>query len=124
MVEKYGDIGALEPSNDRCGILDVIDEIRLLDLRGAAAEQAGTVAAIGAVPDVAYTQEWSRYYYDVLPSADGLIYNGAHNAQDAMALYERARLKIKLDKEFAMSDPQMRYALMEACELNNLDFLA
>jgi hypothetical protein len=41
-----------------------------------------------------------------------------------MALYERARLKIKLDKEFTMGDPQMRYALMEACELNNLDFLA
>jgi hypothetical protein len=102
----------------------VTDEIRLLDLRGAAAEQAGTVAAIGGVPDTAFTQEWSRYYYDALPSADGLIYTGAHNAQDAMALYERARSKIKLDEEFAMSDPRMRYALMEACELNNLAFLA
>jgi hypothetical protein len=52
VVEKYGDIGALEPGSDRFGVLNVVDEIRLLDLRSAAAEQACTVAGIGSIPDV------------------------------------------------------------------------
>lgn len=123
VAEKYGSIGALEPASDRFAVITVTDEIRLLDLRAGAAQQAGTLAGIGSFADHAFSQAWSRYYYENLPQAEGIIYHGAHNASEAIALYERAATKISLARELALSDLRMHYALVEACDLCNILFV-
>jgi hypothetical protein len=55
--------------------------------------RAGTVAAIAKESNRLISQEWSRYFYDnefIYGTVDGLIFNNAHNDEEALALYERA----------------------------------
>ncbi|HTD33751.1 MAG TPA: RES family NAD+ phosphorylase [Candidatus Elarobacter sp.] len=122
VAEKYGDFDVLEPASDRLCVLRAVEPIRVLDLRGAAAEHAGTVAGIGAFVDVAFTQAWSRYFYQTL-GAEGLLYSAAHNAAPAVALYERVAAKIEAVATWPMDADELRADLLQACEENNLIFL-
>jgi hypothetical protein len=122
VAEKYGDLDVFEAGSDRLAVLRVVDRIQLLDLRGAAAERVGTVAGVGSFVDVTFTQAWSRYFYDQLP-VEGLVYSGAHNAEPAIALYERAAHKIEAVREWSLHATELRSGLLQACDENNLVFL-
>ena len=70
-----------------------IFNITLLDLRGAGAMKAGSVAALSTTDKRQLSQEWSRYFYEqenIYSTVDGLIYCNAHNNEEAIALYERS----------------------------------
>ncbi|MEO7715597.1 MAG: RES family NAD+ phosphorylase [Capsulimonas sp.] len=93
IAEIFGDTRIIDRPHLRVAMPSVTRKLRLLDLRGAAAMGAGTIAALSGHGDRALTQAWSRYFYEEpsLAACDGLLYHGAHNAQVAYALYERAR---------------------------------
>lgn len=101
-------------------MLEVSSEIRLVDLTNWGAKSIGTVAAIGSIADVPITQEWSRFLYSSLPTADGLVYSGENNAEVAFAFYERAQGKLTLIREYALDDVLMDAALRDACDSNRL----
>lgn len=84
IIEKYYKIITIEATNP----------ISLLDIRGNAAMCSGIPAAISAIPDRIYTQEWARYFYLETsvygPNTGGIIYSGAHNGEDCIVLWDRA----------------------------------
>jgi len=60
---------------------------------------AGSVDALAQTADHRTTQPWSRYFYDhpeIYGEIDGIIYASAHNSEDSIALYERARIRLDL----------------------------
>lgn len=66
----------------------------------------GSVVGLSSTSNKRLTQEWSRYFYensDIYGHIDGLIYSNAHNGEEALALYERAR-----DSLFCGKDDVMR----------------
>lgn len=93
VVEYFGDGEIINMENIRLAVIYLNKELKLLDLRGKAAMAAGTVTAISAITQREITQAWGRYFYEHLElydRVDGLIFSGAHNGEDAIALYERA----------------------------------
>jgi hypothetical protein len=92
LVEVFGDAGVVdEPA---CCLVRMIltRQVRILDLCGSGAMQAGTLTAIGAVPDRALTQAWARYFYETpdYKRCDGLRFHGAHNNEECFVFFERA----------------------------------
>lgn len=56
--------------------------------------RAGATTELAKTPTPGLSQAWSRYFYehrDIYGLLDGLIYNSAHNDEECIALYERAR---------------------------------
>ncbi|MGL5836166.1 MAG: RES family NAD+ phosphorylase [Waterburya sp.] len=93
IVEYFGDGEIINVENIKLAIIYLNQELELLDLRGRAAMAAGTVTAISAITQREITQAWGRYFYEHLElydRVDGLIFSGAHNGEDVIALYERA----------------------------------
>jgi RES domain len=93
IVEVFGDQRLIDVQDYRVASVQVVRDLKLLDLRGASAMLNGSVAGLSCVPDRKLTQEWSRYFYEqttIYGWVDGLIYLNAHNSEDAIALYERA----------------------------------
>lgn len=92
LVECFGDTRIIEIEGRGVAKITTNRELMLLDLRRSAAMRLGCVAAISSITDRETTQSWSRYFYestDLFGYIDGLIYVGAHNGEDAIALYER-----------------------------------
>ncbi len=92
LVEVFGDRGLIEIGDEMLVITQIGRPLRLLDLRRRAAMRAGTVVALAGIRDRRLTQAWSRCFYertDLYGQVDGLLYPGAHNGADALALYER-----------------------------------
>ncbi len=80
--------------------------------------RAGTNASIAKVPDRPITQTWSRYFYEhpsIYTEVDGLIYLGAHNDEEVLALCERAgsALESPPERTASLSDPELRTAILE-----------
>ncbi|MGL6343415.1 MAG: RES family NAD+ phosphorylase [Waterburya sp.] len=101
IVEYFGDGEIINVENIKLAIIYLNKELKLLDLRGKAAMAAGTVTAISAITQREITQAWGRYFYEHLElydRVDGLIFSGAHNGEDAIALYERAEDTINSSK--------------------------
>ena len=101
IVEYFGDGEIINVENIKLAIIYLNKELKLLDLRGKAAMAAGTVTAISAITQREITQAWGRYFYEHLElydRVDGLIFSGAHNGEDAIALYERAENTISSSK--------------------------
>jgi len=98
--------------------------LRLLDLRGAGALRAGSVAALTQMPDHRLGQAWSRHFYDdrVYGLPDGLLYAGAHNGEDAVLLYERAEAALSCapGDVLRLDAPALRPALLDIALAHNL----
>lgn len=125
LVEVFGDDGFVETGELEVGLPVVRRELRLLDLRGKGAMRAGTVSALAKVPDRALTQGWSRYFYGdagLYGEIDGLVYANAHNDEEAVLLYERARDALECPEErvLRLDDPALRPAILEASLDNGL----
>ncbi|NJK58199.1 MAG: RES family NAD+ phosphorylase [Pleurocapsa sp. SU_5_0] len=101
ITEYFGDGEIINVENIKLAIIYLSRELKLLDLRGRAAMAAGTVTAISAITQREITQAWGRYFYEHLElydRVDGLIFSGAHNGEDVIALYERAEETINSSK--------------------------
>ena len=94
--EYFTDQGAITLSGNKVARLTVIEDLRVLDLRGTAATGVGTIQAIGGDGKRSVTQAWARYLYEHpdLGNVDGLLYQSATTGLDALALWERAQDKL------------------------------
>ena len=75
---------------------------------------AGTVAAISSITQRDISQAWGKYFYEhpeIYDEIEGLIFSGAHNGEDAIVLYERAK-------------PKIESARIEVLNLNHPDLVA
>lgn len=125
LVECFGDVGLIDMTGKQVADVEVVRPLRLLDLRGPGAMRAGSVAALAKIPDRPLSQEWSRFFYeriDLYGNIDGLIYFNAHNDEEAIALYERAKdgLSCPPSEVMALSDLRLRPAIELAAEENHL----
>ncbi|MEO1802474.1 MAG: RES domain-containing protein, partial [Cyanobacteria bacterium J06629_2] len=101
------------------------NNIRLLDLKGSGAMGAGTVAAISSVTQRDISQAWGKYFYEhpeLYGEIDGLMYSGAHNGEDAIMLYERAKPKIKSAKVeiLNLNHPDLVAPILEIAKAHGL----
>ena len=74
------------------------ESLRLLDLTGAKAIEAGTIKQLTNTPNPEDSQEWSRFFYerdDLYGEIDGLLFESAWCGGRNVALYERARPKLE-----------------------------
>ncbi|MGH2412245.1 MAG: RES family NAD+ phosphorylase [Microcystaceae cyanobacterium] len=125
LVEVFGDGDVIEVNQQQVACLTLTDSLKLLDLRGAAAMQAGTVAAISAIAQRSISQAWGRYFYEhpqLYQEVDGLIFNNAHNAEEAIALYERAKRQITSAdvKVMELNHPELRSAIFRIAARHDL----
>ena len=127
IAEIFGDTRQIDRPHLRVATPTVTRKLRLLDLRGAAAMGAGSIAALSGDGDRTLTQAWSRYFYEEpsLSNCDGLIYRGAHNAEVAYALYERARdgLACSPADVCELNEPWLRPELMRIALQHGMDIL-
>ena len=125
LVECFGDTGVIEIQDEQVCQVEITRPITLLDLRGAGAMKAGSVAALAKTADRKLSQEWSRYFYEqenIYSTVDGLIYFNAHNDEEAIALYERALdgLACSANQVIRLDHPQLRPAIQASAIDNNL----
>ena len=93
LVEVFGDNETIKIQKQQIAVIKLKQSLKLLDLRDAGAWNAGCVAAVVSDGRRKITQAWSRYFYDnseLYGQVDGLIFNNAHNQEEAISLYERA----------------------------------
>jgi len=97
IVEIFGTGGVVKLRRQQVAFITLEDTLMLLDLRGSAAMAAGTVAALSSITERDISQAWGKYFYEnpqLYGNIDGLFFAGAHNAEDAIVLYERAKSKL------------------------------
>lgn len=125
VVEVFGDGGQIEPAGWYVARLLATRDLRLLDLRGAGAMRAGSVTALSQAPDHSLAQSWSRHFYETpaYGACDGLLYHGAHNGEEAVALYERAggSLACPTSAVLPLDSPALRPALLLIADAHGLD---
>jgi len=123
IAEVFGDSGLIEPGEWHVALPSLTHPLRLLDLRGAGATRAGSVAALAQMPDHRMGQSWSRHFYSDASYGrpDGLFYAGAHNGEDAVLLYERAEAALSCAPAdvLRLDDPALRPALLDIALANN-----
>lgn len=125
LIEVFGDGDVIEVKQQQVAYLTLTKSLTLLDLRGAAAMKAGTVAAILAVAQRSVSQAWGRYFYEhpqLYQEIDGLIFNSAHNGEEAIALYERAKPQLTLAdvKVLKLNHPELRSAIFRIAARHSL----
>jgi RES domain len=128
LVEYFGDSGVIEIKDEQVVRIQLKRDLQLLDLRGSGSLRAGSVAALAKVADRAFSQNWSRYFYEetaIYGTLDGICYFNAHNDEAAIALYERSKdaLSCPDTQILALNHPNLRPAIQQAALENNLDFL-
>jgi hypothetical protein len=123
LVEVFGDTRIIDVENYQVALLTLNQTIKLLDIRGKAAMKEGILSSISQIPDRNLSQLWGKYFYEkteIYGLIDGLIFNNAHNSEDSIALYERA--KPQLDsakiKTLVLNSPSLRSAIAD-CALEN-----
>ena len=125
LVEIFGDGGVIEIKQQQIAYITLKQNLKLLDLRGSAAMAAGTVAAISSITQRDITQKWGKYFYEhpeLYSMVDGLIFSGAHNSEDALLLYERAKSHIKsADIEILnLNHPDLLEPILEIAQVHGL----
>ena len=109
--EFFAETGEITLPGVRLARLTVRGRLRLLDLRGTAANAAGTIPAISAVTQRSTTQGWARWWYEhpQLTDVDGLIYPASGSGEDAVALWERARGNVvcRRNHHWPLDDPDL-----------------
>lgn len=123
LVEVFGDYRLIEVKEYAVASVKIVRDLQLLDLRGSAAMLNGSVAGLSSIPNRRLTQQWSRYFYEqseIYGNIDGLIYSNAHNGEDALALYERARNGLSCGEEEVMRlDNRLLRGNIRAIAANN-----
>lgn len=121
VVEVFDAFDFLDPCGWEFVRLTSTRELKLLDLRGKGAMGVGTVAALSKRRH-AMAQAWSRYFYEdsAFDNVDGLIYNGAHNDERALALYERASDGLRVTLQTPLESRRLRRRLLQVAEDHNL----
>ena len=124
IVEVFGDSGILHCGDWHVAMPRLKRDVRLLDLRGKGAMRAGSVAALGKVPDHSLSQVWSRWFYEQIEyqQPDGLLWYNAHNDEDAFVLYERAEDALECPPEcvLRLDNPSLHPVLEQIALANNL----
>lgn len=125
LVEVFGATRIVSLTPWHVAVLRPSRSLDLLDLRGSGAMRAGTVAALCKTPERALSQEWSRYFYeypDIYGAMDGLLYRGAHNDEEALALFKRAApaLTCATSEVRPLDHPSLRAAIEAAALANDL----
>jgi hypothetical protein len=126
IAEYFGDGEIVNVENMKLSIIYLSKELKLLDLRGTAAMAAGTVAAISGITQRKITQAWGKYFYEqveLYSKVDGLIFSGAHNGEDAIALYERAEVIISSSKvkEIDLKSETLRSTILKIADEHGLE---
>lgn len=123
LVEVFGDTRVIDVDDLEVAFLTLNQTIKLLDLRGKAAMNAGILSSVSQIADRNLSQLWGKYFYeetDIYGLIDGLIFNNAHNNEESVVLYERA--KAQLDsaqvKILALNSLSLRSAIAD-CALEN-----
>jgi hypothetical protein len=125
LVEVFGDGDVIELKQQKVAFLTLTASIKLLDLRGSGAMGAGTVAAISAITQRDISQAWGKYFYEnfqLYGLIDGLMFSGAHNSEDVIFLYERAKAKIESAKVqvLNLNHPDFLERILETAEIHGL----
>jgi hypothetical protein len=125
LVEVFGDGDVIEVKQQQVAFLTLTTSLKLLDLRGSGAMGAGTVAAISAITQRDISQAWGRYFYEnyqLYGLIDGLMFSGAHNEEDVIFLYERAKPKIESAKVqvINLNHPDFLERILETAEIHGL----
>ena len=93
----FGDDGIIDLEAQELATITLNQNLKLLDLRGDGAWNAGTVSAITNDGTRVLTQAWGCYFYEntqIYGQIGGMIFNNAHNSEEAIALFERAKNQI------------------------------
>ncbi len=125
LVEIFGDGGIIALEQQQVAFLTLTSNIRLLDIRGSGAMGAGTVAAISSITQRDISQAWGKYFYEhpeIYAEIEGLIFSGAHNGEDAIMLYERAKPKIESARVevLNLNHPDLVAPILEIAEVHGL----
>lgn len=111
IVEIFGDRKMIDVGTWEVAVFHPTRDLNLLDLRGDGAMKAGTVSAVCKDSNHAFSQEWSRYFYEnpfIYAKIDGLIFGNAHNEELALALYERCQTDLAVIEKNKLIDPALR----------------
>jgi hypothetical protein len=116
LVEIFGDAKLINVGFWEVAFINCTRDLYLLDLRGANAMRAGTLAAVCEDSNRTISQAWSRYFYEnsflyspvMGRSIDGLIFGNAHNDEDAVALYERCQSDFTCRAVCSLNDASLR----------------
>lgn len=122
LVETFGDTGVIEIKEQQLAFMELNRPLTLLDLRGSGAMRAGSVAALAKTADRNLSQAWSRYFYEVYPQIDGILYYNAHNDEQAVALYQRAADALEVVQVFPLNNDGLRPHIQSAALQNNLTY--
>ena len=125
LVEIFGDGGIIVIEQQQVAFLTLTNNIKLLDIRGSGAMGAGTVAAISSITQRDISQAWGRYFYEhpeLYDEIEGLIFSGAHNGEDAIVLYERAKVKIESARVevLNLNHPDLVAPILEIAEVHGI----
>ncbi|MGH7999811.1 MAG: RES family NAD+ phosphorylase [Brasilonema sp.] len=125
LVEVFGDTGCIEITDHQIAIITCTSRLRLLDVRGSGAMLAGANdATLAKTPKRGLSQAWSRYFYEqkeIYPEIEGIIYCNAHNDEEAIAIYERAKHLLQLKNVLPLKHELLRDVILKAAEENNLE---
>jgi len=127
LVEYFGDQRIITISKQCICRVNITRPLKLLELRGVGAMNAGSVSALAKIPDRRISQQWSTYFYEneqIYSNIDGIIYSNAHNDEVAISLYERAinGLSCSANQIKPLDHPNLRPAIQKAASQNNLIF--
>jgi hypothetical protein len=125
LVEVFGDQGLIDIKQQKVAHITLTQSLKLLDLRGSGAWDAGSVVAMATDGKRRLTQAWGRYFYEhpeLYGQIDGLMFNNAHNGESAISLYERAEPQIVSAKTVVqdLNDPALRNKLLVIANRLNL----
>ncbi|NJM69403.1 MAG: RES domain-containing protein [Scytonema sp. RU_4_4] len=127
LVEVFGDTGCIEITDHQIAIVTPTSHLKLLDIRGSGAMLAGANdATLAKTPERGLSQAWSRYFYEqkeIYSDIQGIIYGNAHNNEDAIAIYERAKhlLTCPPGNIYPLKHELFRGPILKAAEENNLE---
>ena len=115
--EVFGPTWRVELQPRRLALPTAARPLRLLDLRGEAAVDAGVTAELAKWPDPRMTRAWSRHFHSLLVEGepvDGLVYESAWSGLPCVALYERAANGLDCDHPcgFPLTEPPIRDELL------------
>ena len=97
LVELFGDEDLITIEQHQLATIELNKSLKLLDLRGTGAWNAGLNTTIASSDRRKITQEWGKHFYDYpedYGNIEGIVFSSAKNSEDALALYERAENKI------------------------------
>ena len=125
LIELFGDEGIIKIQQQQIAYITLKQSLKLLALRESGAWDAGSVASMTVDGRRKLTQAWSRYFYenpDLYGDIDGLIFNNAHNQEEAIALYERAlpQLSSADISTLNLNEPAIRESILAIATRLNL----